>query len=125
MLDFPSITRVVSVVLLVSGFPATAFCQARAPKPAANSMSEMPEVLAAPLFIEDAGFTSTITMVNEVNFAVTAQVVLFDRNGSPITSQTVALPGHSREAVAAGGLLRQANSVETIGSVVGCGATAD
>jgi hypothetical protein len=52
-----------------------------------------------------------------VNFAVTAQVVLFDRNGSPITSQTVALPGHSRRAVAIGGLLRQANSVETMGSV--------
>jgi hypothetical protein len=51
MLDCRSLTRVVSVALLVSSFPATAFCQARGPKPAANSMSEMPEVLVAPLFI--------------------------------------------------------------------------
>jgi hypothetical protein len=80
-------------------------------------MSEMPQVLTAPLFIETAGFTSTITMVSELNFAVTAQVVLFDRNGAQITSQTVAFPAHSRQAVLVGDLLRQANSVETMGSV--------
>jgi hypothetical protein len=56
-------------------------------------------------------------MVNELNFAVTAQVVLFDRNGARITSQTVAFPAHSRQAVLVGDLLRQANSAETMGSV--------
>ena len=94
------------------------FCQTRAPNPAvADSMSEMPQVLAAPLFIEAAGFTSTITMVSELNFAVTAQVVLFDRNGAQITSQTVSFPAHSRQTVLVGDWLHQANSAETMGSV--------
>ena len=97
--------------------PAPVFCQKRAAKMASNSMSEMPEILVAPLFIETAGFTSTITMVNELSFSVTAQVVLFDRNGARITSQTVALPAHSREAVLVSRLLRAANSGETMGSV--------
>ena len=92
------------------------FCQTLAQQPAADSMSEMPQVLAAPLFIEAAGFTSTITMVNELNFAVAAQVVLFDRHGAQIVSQTVAFPAHSRQVVLVGDLLRQANSGETMGS---------
>jgi hypothetical protein len=54
--------------------------------------------------------------VSELNFAVTAQVVLFDRNGAQITSQTVAFRAHSRQAVPVGDLLRQANSAETMGS---------
>src|SRR5450755_884141 len=97
--------------------PAPVFCQKRAAKLASNSMSEMPEILVAPLFIETAGFTSTITMVNELSFSVTAPVVLFDRNGARITSQTVALPAHSRQAVLVSRLLRAANSGETMGSV--------
>lgn len=55
-------------------------------------MSEMPEVLSAPVFIEEGGFTSRITMVNELTFAITAEVVLFGRNGARITSQMVAFP---------------------------------
>ena len=100
MLTFSSITGIASTVLVISSFPASVFCQVRAPLTrAADSISEMPEVLAAPLFMEAAGFTSTITMVNELSFAVTAEVVLFDRNGARITSQAVALPAHSRGAV--------------------------
>lgn len=112
------ITRVICVVLVMFTFALTLFSQAQAPKDlGSDSMSEMPEVLVAPLFIETAAFTSTITMVNELSFGVTAQVVLFDRNGGQITSQTVALPAHSREAVLVGDLLRAANSGETMGSV--------
>jgi hypothetical protein len=102
---------------LISSFPSTIFCQKRAQKlVTADCMSEMPEVLVAPLFIETAGFTSTIAMVSELNFAVTAQVVLFDRHGAQIASQTVAFPAHSRQAVLVGDMLRQANSAETMGS---------
>jgi len=117
MLNFPSIARSISAVLVISTFPSTLSCQTRAQKPATDSMSEMPEVLVAPLFVETAGFTSTIAMVNELNFAVTAQVVLFDRHGAQMTSKTVAFPAHSQEAVLVGDLLRQANSAETMGSV--------
>jgi hypothetical protein len=80
-------------------------------------MSEAPQVLVAPLFIENAEFTSTVTMVNELSFAVTAQVVVFDHNGAQVASETVTLPAHSRVAAAIGALLRQANSAETMGSV--------
>ena len=91
------IAGIILALLLTLSLPSAVFCQARPQNPAANSMSEMPEILAAPLFIEDAGFSSTITMVSELNFAVTAQVVLFDRNGARITSQTVTFPAHSRQ----------------------------
>ncbi|MEO8662529.1 MAG: hypothetical protein ABI693_28975 [Bryobacteraceae bacterium] len=56
-------------------------------------------------------------MVNELSFAVTARVVLFDRNGAQIIEQTVALPSHARKGLLVGALLRAANSVETMGSV--------
>jgi hypothetical protein len=83
MLPFSPTARIISAALVIFGFPSTIFGQTRASKPAAaDSMSEMPQVLVAPLFIESAEFTSTITMVSELNFAVTAQVVLFDRNGA-------------------------------------------
>lgn len=55
--------------------------------------------------------------IHELNFAITADVVLFDRNGARIVSQTVAFPAHSQQALTVSDLLRQANSAETIGSV--------
>jgi hypothetical protein len=80
-------------------------------------MSEMAEILVAPLFIESGGFTSRVIMVNELNFAVNAQVSLFDRNGTKIGSQTVAFAAHSRQDLAVSDLLAQAHSTETVGSV--------
>lgn len=56
-------------------------------------------------------------MVNELRFAVTAEVVLFDRQGAQITSQTVAFAAHSQQTLMVGDLLRLANSAETVGSV--------
>jgi hypothetical protein len=51
--------------LVIFGFASTIFGQTRASKPAvADSMSEMPQVLVAPLFIETAGFTGTITTLS-------------------------------------------------------------
>ncbi len=79
-------------------------------------MSEMPQVLVAPLFVEAAGFTSTISMVSELNFPVTAEVVLYDRHGARITASHVAIPAHSRQVVRVADLLIEANSVETMGS---------
>src|ERR1035438_5737560 len=91
-LSFPRFARTISAVLVISSFPSTIFCQTRAQKTAAaESMSEMPQVLTAPLFIEAAGLTSTIPMVNELNFAVTAQVALFDRHGAQIDRKSTRL----------------------------------
>jgi hypothetical protein len=56
-------------------------------------------------------------MVNELNFAVTVKVVLFDRNDSQIASRTVAFGAHSQEVLAVSDLLHQGNSAETVGSV--------
>jgi hypothetical protein len=80
-------------------------------------MSEMPEILVAPLFIEANGYTSSIVAVNELTFAVSADVVLFDRNGVQIVSKTVNFPPHSQLAFAVAELLRLGNSAETMGSV--------
>ena len=113
--------RSISVILIVFCFPMTGFSQQRERRvsqpAAANSMSEMQAVLAAPLFIESGEFTSRITMVNELAFAVSADVVLFDRQGVRIAAQTVAFPAHSQQALLVGDLLRKANSVERVGSV--------
>src|SRR5271165_1147796 len=118
MISLHRSSRIITAILAVSTLPPATIAQTPAPQPAvADSMSEMPEVLVAPLFIESAGFTSSITLVNELNFAVSAKVVLFDHNGAQITSQTVNFSAHSRQALQVGDLLRQANSSETMGSV--------
>jgi|GEM_PF-3301323 len=103
------------------GFPAAVLSQVLPNKTvtkaqaAMDSMSEMPEVLVAPLFIESGGFTSRIVMVNELTFAITADVILFNRNGAVIASQNVAFQPHSQQALAVADMLRQANSTETVG----------
>ncbi len=113
--------RGVPVIPIVFCFPMTGFSQQRqksVSRPAAaDSMTEIPEVLVAPLFIETSEFTSLITMVNELSFAVDAEVVLLDRQGVRIAAQTVAFPAHSQETLLVGDLLRKANSVERMGSV--------
>jgi hypothetical protein len=58
----------------------------------------------------------SLSMVSELNFPVTAQIVLFDRHGAQITSQTIAFPAHSRQVVLVADMLRLANSGETMGS---------
>ena len=109
---------VATLALVVLGFPWAAFSQTLPRQSAkANSMSEMPEILAAPLFIEANGFTSRITMVSELNFAVTADVILVDRSGLQIASRTVAFSPHSRQAVQVADLLRESNSAATFGSI--------
>ena len=65
MLPFSPTTRIISAALVIFGFAPSIFGQKRASKPAvADSMSEMPQVLVAPLFIETAGFTGTITTLS-------------------------------------------------------------
>jgi len=91
----PNRRRVISagaMILISTGLLSSAICQesvqqGAAPRQttltprAADSMSEMAEILVAPLFIEAAGFTSRVIMVNGLSFAVNAQVILFDRSG--------------------------------------------
>jgi hypothetical protein len=80
-------------------------------------MTEMPEVLVAPLFIETGEFTSRITMVNELNFAVTANVIVRDSQGAQIASQLVNFTAHSQQALMVADVSRSANSEETVGSI--------
>lgn len=92
--------------------------QTTAPRAAASdSMAEMPEVLVAPLFIETGEFTSTITMVNELNFAVTANVIVRNSQGAQIASQLVNFTAHSQQALMVADVLRSSNSAESVGSV--------
>ena len=102
MLRFSRLARIILLVLAISGLPPRMFCQTPAEKTATDSMAEAPQILVAPLFIEAAGFTSTISIVGELSFGVTAQVVVFDHKGAQIASETVALPAHSRVAVGIG-----------------------
>ena len=117
MLRYSGFTRTVLLVFAISILRETAFCQTRPEAAGAGSMNEAPQILIAPLFVETAGFTSTISIVSELSFAVTAQIVLFDHNGAQVASEIVGLPGHSRVVVGIGDLLRRANSAETMGSV--------
>lgn len=106
------------VGLLAQERTPTATKQTTAPRAAAlDSMSEMPEVLVAPLFIETGEFTSKITMVNELNFGVTANAIVRNSQGVQIASRTVHFTAHSQQVLMLADLLRSANSVETVGSV--------
>lgn len=110
----------ISVLLLTITLSRSALPQTRLQAPAdsaTDSMSEMSANLAAPLFIETAGFSSRIVMVNELNYPVTATVNLYDRRGLAIASQSVEFAAHCQRSVSVGDLLRQANSAETMGSV--------
>jgi len=77
-----------------------------------------PMPLVAPIFIEDAQFTSSLGFVNSRNAAVNVNVVLRDLRGNQIAQKMVSVPPVSKAEVSIKDVLDSVGSSETIGSVV-------
>ncbi len=74
-------------------------------------------ILAAPLFLQDANVSSTITMVSVVSSPLTSKVVVFDSNGTQIGVSSVSLDPHSQRILKLSDLLQSWNSRASAGSV--------
>ena len=74
-------------------------------------------ILAAPLFLQDANVTSTITMVSVVSVPLTSKVAVFDSNGSQIGVASISLDPHTQRIFKLSDLLRSWNSQASSGSV--------
>lgn len=83
--------------------------------PANASMMQMP--LVAPLFIEDADFSSTLVMVNASSLNTFADVVLTGMDGVEITSKRVQFTSHSQQRITVGALLHDIGSDATTGRI--------
>lgn len=81
----------------------------------AQAMVNMPSV--APLFIEDARFSSTLYIVNEGNPPAIGRLLLLTQDGHIIADKTVTIPGHDKTELAIKPLLEAANSSATRGSI--------
>jgi hypothetical protein len=78
---------------------------------AAQEMVNMPSV--APLFIEDAQFSSTLYVVNEGNAPVKGRLLLLGNDGRLILDKTVSVSGHDQAALSIQALLAEAGSTVT------------
>ncbi len=75
----------------------------------------MPSV--APLFLQDAQFSSTLYLVNEGNSSVTGRLLLLAQDGTLISDSNVTVEGHDKRDLPIGDILASANSGATRGSV--------
>lgn len=82
---------------------------------AAQEMVNMPSV--APVFMEDAQFSSTLYVVNEGNSPARGKLLLLSTDGRPILDKTVTLLGHDQAALSIQSLLAEAGSSATRGSI--------
>jgi hypothetical protein len=80
-----------------------------------NAMMSMP--LVAPLFVENGRLSSTMTVVNAVTAATTADVMILDQHGVQILKTTIKLAGHSRTVLKVADLLKKAQYAVSIGSI--------
>jgi len=78
-------------------------------KLASMPMPVSPMTLVAPIFIEDADTTSTITMVNSLPTAIDVDVLLFDLGGNQIAKSTTTVSANAAQQVTARGLLDAAS----------------
>jgi hypothetical protein len=75
------------------------------------------QAFVAPLFLEDAQFSSTLYVVNEANSAVAGKLLLLSPEGHLILAKIVTVPGHDRVEVPVKSLLDSVSSNATRGSL--------
>ncbi len=74
--------------------------------------------LVAPVFLEDARFTSTLGMVNSVARSVHVDISLSDLQGQEVAHQGFDLAGNASKAVQIRDLLAAANRPISVGSII-------
>jgi hypothetical protein len=89
--------------------------------PAQKSTSKTPSLsmpMVAPVFLEDAEFTSTLTLVNDAIQDLSARVLVLDPYGVAAAQKEFHLPGHTSLPVRIHDLLEESGSAVTTGSVI-------
>jgi hypothetical protein len=89
--------------------------------PAQKSTSKTPSLsmpMVAPVFLEDAEFTSTLTLVNDAIQDLSARVLVLDPHGVAAAQKEFHLPGHTSLPIRVHDLLEESGSAVTTGSVI-------
>ena len=91
-------------------------------KPAATTTSTsapkmMPMPSVAPLFLEGAGFTSTLLMVNETTGAFQAQVDVYSINGTRVAGKAITVAANGMQSVNIRDLLNASSAAIDMGSI--------
>jgi hypothetical protein len=89
--------------------------------PAQKSTSKAPSLsmpMVAPVFLEDAEFTSTLTLVNDAIEDLSARVLVLDPHGVAAAQKEFHLPGHTSLPIRVHDLLEESGSAVTTGSVI-------
>jgi hypothetical protein len=81
----------------------------------AQAMVNMPSI--APLFLQNAQFSSTLYVVNEGNVPVTGRLLLLVPAGDLILDMPITVPGHDKSVIPISSLLQSAHSSATQGSI--------
>ena len=84
-------------------------------QPAADMPMSMP--LVAPFFVENDGYQSSITMVNELTKGIHGTVIARAGDGSELGRKLVMLPAHSRMVLAVSELLGGSEARQITGSL--------
>ena len=74
--------------------------------------------MVAPVFLEDAEFTSTVTLVNDAIDGLSARVLVLDPHGVAAAQKEFKLPGHTSLPIRIHNLLDESRSAVTTGSVI-------
>lgn len=74
--------------------------------------------MVAPVFLEDAEFSSTLTLVNDAIRDFKARVLVLDQHGIAAAQKELLLPGHTNLPVRIHDLLEESGSAITTGSVI-------
>ena len=80
-------------------------------------VKRLPMPMTAPLFLESGAYTSTLYLVNQLNFGVQADVSLYDTNGSLLTTGHRYLNANSDQTISILKLLGDAGMFAEVGSV--------
>lgn len=86
-----------------------------------KSTSKTPSLsmpMVAPVFLEDAEFTSTVTLVNDAIQDLSARVLVLDPHGVAAAQKEFHLPGHTSLPIRIHDLLEESGSAVTTGSVI-------
>jgi hypothetical protein len=110
----PRLIALAIAMLLVS--TSIVFADNKVPQHSNDPMMQMP--IVAPLFLEDANFTSTLVLVNAASVREYADVSLRGVDGKVIVSQRVHFSPHSERRFEIASLLRSSGSSVTSGSIV-------
>jgi hypothetical protein len=99
----------------------TTIALAQNPPTQKAAVKKIPSVsmpMVAPVFLEDAEFSSTLTLVNDAIRDFTARVLVLDPHGIAAAQKELHLPGHTNLPVRIHDLLEESGSAVTTGSVI-------